>query len=320
MTRSPDTPSWVQVWGSRRLGRTGMRVTPLGLGGAWLGKTASGFSDETAIAAVLRALALGINVVDTAPLYGESERRVGLALREWRARGGKRADLVLSTKTGTRTRSHDYSAAGTRRSVEESLRLLQTDYVDIVFVHDPTNLTPVLAPGGALEELRRLKAEGLVRAIGLGVREHEFHRRCIETGQFEVSLTYRDYNLISQDAVAGILEPAAARDVGVFNGMAVLGGLLGSADPQAAPPAPIQARPYLRVDEEVRRARALWELGRAHGISLLALNLQFCLRERRIASTLVGVQTAAEIEQDVEAVSRPIPEEVWRELHSRFGL
>ena len=131
----------------RPLGRTGIRVTPFGLGGAWLGRTPAGFDDDLAAAAVHRALEAGINLIDTSPLYGESERRVGLALEAWYRRGGRREDFILSTKTGTRTRPHDYSGPATRRSVEESLRLLKTDYFDIVHVHDPSDLAPVLASG-----------------------------------------------------------------------------------------------------------------------------------------------------------------------------
>ena len=139
----------------REPGGTGLQVTTVGLGGAWLGKTADGFSDDVAIATVHRALERGINLIDTSPLYGESERRVGLALEAWYARGGKRSDVVLTTKTGTRTQPRDYSGPGTRRSIGESLRLLKTDYLDAVFVHDPEDLAPALEKGGAFDELRR---------------------------------------------------------------------------------------------------------------------------------------------------------------------
>ncbi len=291
----------------RRLGRTNMFVTPIGLGGGWLGHTSEGFSDEVAVATVLRALELGINLIDTSPLYGESERRIGLALEEWYRRGGNRGDVILSTKTGTRTRPKDYSAEGTKRSIEESLRLLKTDYVDVMLVHDPDDLTPVLSPGGALEALRELKAQGVIRAIGLGVRSHEFHRRCIETGEFDVVLTYRDFNLLHQTAADGVLKHAAAHNVGVFNGMAILYGLLNGSDPR-------EARARAASDDEVQRAVKLWEFAQSKGVSLLGLNLQFCLREPRITSTLVGVANPEQLEADVAAVSEAIPDEVWEEL------
>jgi len=311
---------WLQLWKKRRLGRTGMLVTPLGLGGAWLGKTPRGFSDDAAVQTVLRALELGIRVIDTSPLYGDSEHRVGLGLREWLAAGGKRGELVLSTKTGTRTRPPDYSAAGTRRSIEESLRLLQTEYLDVALVHDPRDLTPVLAPGGAVEELLKLKAEGLIRAIGLGVRQHALHRRCIETGNLDVSLTYADYNLLGRSAADGVLQPAAAHGVGVYNGAVMAGGLLSGPDPYVIVPGPLKAPPYARRPEDVERARKLWEFALAAGVSLLALNLQFCLREQRIATTLLGAQTADEIAQDVAAAAQPIGDGVWRELRERFAV
>jgi len=307
------------------LGRTGLQVSPLGLGGAWLGLKGNAFDDEQAVGTVLRALELGLNLVDTSPSYagGQSERRIGLALDEFRRRGGRREQLVLSTKTGTRTRPHDYSGDGTRRSVEASLKALRTEYLDVVLVHDPVSLELVTAKDGALEALHRLKREGLVRAVGLGVRDLGFHRRLIEAGLIDVSLTYRDFNLLSQDLLREILPLAKERGAGVLNGMALVGGLLGGGDPleYASDPSRHNAKArywiYLPQNDEGARARALWEFCRARKVSLLALNLQFCLRERRIASTLVGAARPEEIEEDVRMARTPIPDGVWAALEER---
>lgn len=304
----------------RKLGRTELWVTPVGLGGAWLGKSANGFDDEQAIATVLRALDAGINLIDTSPLYGDSERRVGLALAAWTKLGGKRADVVLTTKTGTRTRPHDYSGAGTRRSVEESLRLLKTDYLDVVLVHDPDDLEPALEKGAAFDELAKMKSEKLIRAIGLGVRDHEFHRRCIEAGLVDMCLTYRDFNLVNQSALRGVIEPAASRGVGVVNATVVMGGLLGGDDPLLAAPGPEQVGAYYAQKAEVNLACKLWEFSKTHGVSLLALNLQWVLRESRVASTLLGVASAGELDEDLKALQVSIPEAVWAELREQFGL
>ena len=104
---------------TRKLGRTNLEVTALGMGGAGIGR--SNVTDAEAISAIHKAIDLGINYLDTAPLYGESERRVGLALQ-----GGKRHQLHLATKTGTHPKwKSDYSSQGTRRSVEYSLKLLK---------------------------------------------------------------------------------------------------------------------------------------------------------------------------------------------------
>jgi len=301
----------------RRLGRTGFQVTALGLGGAGLARTSEGFTDDLAVATVHHALELGINVIDTAPMYGESQRRIGIALQEWCRQGGCRKDLVISTKTGRNADgTKGYSAEWTRRSVEESLRLLRTDYIDILLVHDPDGLDPVFARGGALEALQDLKQEGVIRAIGLGARPHDFHRRCIESGQFDLSLTFCDYNLLDQSAAQGVIEPAAGHGVGVYNGAAVMLGLLGGDDPREVGPKLGGFASEIRM----QRACAIWDWCRERGVSLLALNLQLCLREHRIASTLVGAASPAEIEADISAAAEDIPAEIWEGLHERFDV
>lgn len=301
----------------RRLGRTGYQVTALGLGGAHLGRTAVGFDDELAVATVHRALELGINLIDTAPLYGDSQRRIGMALSRWYERGGRREDIYLSTKSG-RLPGGDkyYSADDTYRSVEESLLLLGTDYLDVVLVHDPDDLSTVLQTGGALEALVELKRQGVVRAIGAGLRSHDFHRRLMETGELDVCLTFCDYNLLDQSAGGGVLEPAAEHDVGVLNGAAVMLGLLGGEDPGV-----VTAKlGRFATEQRVTQATEIWQWCQERGSSVLALNLQFCLREWRVASTLLGAATPAEIEADIVAAFESLPECIWAELRERFGI
>jgi aryl-alcohol dehydrogenase-like predicted oxidoreductase len=310
------------------LGRTGLQVSPLGLGGAWLGLKGNAFDDDQAVATVLRALDLGLNLIDTSGSYssGQSERRIGLALDEFRRRGGRREQLVLSTKTGTRTRPHDYSGDGTRRSIEASLAALRTDYLDVALVHDPQALEPVMAPGGALEVLHRLKSEGVIRAVGLGVRNHEFHRRLIEAGEIDVSLTYRDHNLVNQSIVQDLLPLAEARGIGVLNGMVLVGGLLAGGDPlkYASDPALHGATPrrgiYVPKDQETSRACAAWEFAQNRKVPLLALNLQFSLCERRIATTLLGASRPEEIEEDVRMALAPLPDGIWGAVEKDLGI
>lgn len=302
-----------------------MRVTPLSLGAVWIGYTGQGWDDDLAAATVVRALELGINLIDSSPMYqgGHSERRVGLGIRAWCSRGGKREDVHLCTKTGTRVRPYDYSGDHTLGSVEESLRLLGTDYLDICLVHDPDSLDPVFAPGGALDVLKQLKDQKVVRAIGLGVRSHDLHRQAIETGEFEVLLTYRDFNLLTQSARDDILPLAERHDVGVFNGTPTIKGLLAGRDPRVVAEenrASGAHGTYQPTDDEVDRAAALWEFARSEGTDLLSLNLQYCRREPRVTSTLVGASRPEEIEQDVAAITRTIPEQVWQKLADRFGL
>lgn len=306
----------------RPIGRSGISVTPLGIGGAYLGMNGDQqYDDDLAIATVIRGLELGINLIDTSPKYDESERRIGLALEAWRAQGGRREELVLQTKTGTRTWPYDYSYDGTMRSVEQSLDLLRTDYLDIVLIHDPNELEPVLAPDGALTALQDLKTQGVIRAIGLGCRPHAFHQRCIAAGVLDVSLTFRDYNLLYQTAREGVLAPAAEAGVAVFNASVTLTGLLSNRDPSAMVNNPALPR-WVRNPhpDDLTRARALWQWCAAREVSLLALNLQYSLREPRITSTLLGFANPTEVEEDIAAAAVSIPDAVWAELSADFGL
>jgi len=311
----------------RRLGRTGFMVTVLGLGGAWLGHTREGYDEERAIKAVLRALELGINLIDTSGDYGPSERFIGLALEEWYRRGGRREELIICSKTDHRVdKEGNYSAESTRKSLENSLKLLKTDYLDIYLIHDPDEVDTLLRPGAAWDTLKALKKEGIIRAMGLGARPHEFHRRLIETGDLDVSLTFGDYNLLNQSAAEGVLAPAAAKDVGVLNGMVTMLGLLGGRDPYEV--ARERFRWVEHEDDEratcyrsmVHRAREMWEWAKEHEVSLLALAIQYSLRDPRIAANLMGVSHAERIEEDVAALQTPIAPQIWEEFEEKFGL
>ncbi len=281
----------------RRLGRTGLEVTCLGMGGARIG--GHDVSDDAAVEAVRRAITLGINYLDTSPLYGESERRTGLALAD-----GWREKIYLATKTGTHPKWRgDYSASGTRRSVENSLSLLGTDYLDVCLVHDPSNMDPVIAKDGALETLQRMREEGLVKFIGLGVREHEFHKIAIETGMVDVILTYLDYTLLSQTADDWLLSFANERDIGVINGSPIAAGLLSGVEPA------VNARP-----PEGEKAHQLWRWCAKNDLNLLNLAIQFCLRQPLIATNLSGSKNANEVEENFAAATSPISNEVWEVL------
>ena len=333
----------------RRLGRTGFYVTPIGLGGAWLGRTPEGSDQNIGVNTVLRALELGINLIDTSATYlrGKSEAYIGIALEEWYRRGGKRKDLILSTKTGTRTRPKDYTAEGTRKSIELSLEMLKTDYLDIALIHDPEDLKPVLAPGCAWDVLKEYKSKGVIRAIGLGVHSQAFHRRMIKTGECDVCLTHSDYNLLTQSAARGVLEPASANDIGIFNGSTLVMGLLSGENPQDVvrrfherrrrfqernkEPRNLRqklqhfsrmmrfARYRRRMEERVTRAQTLWDWAQAENINLLALNLQYCLRDPRITAVLMGAATPSQIEADVTALKEEIHSSVWDKL-TQMGI
>ena len=162
----------------RALGSTGIDVSPLGLGTVKIGrneqvKYPQGFDipDDARVVDLLSlAWELGINFVDTAPAYGSSEQRLGQLLPH-------RADWVIMTKVGEifeHGQSHyDFSAQHTRKSVENSLKKLKREMIDIVLVHSDGNDMAIINDGAALDELDRMKQKGLIRAYGMSTKTVE---------------------------------------------------------------------------------------------------------------------------------------------------
>ena len=300
----------------RRLGRAGPELTVLGLGGAFIGEVRerdASPQERGVIAArtVRRAVALGINYIDTSPLYqgGVAERSLGIALRELSA--AQREQLHVSTKVGTRPGMVGrYDRASVLASLEQSREALGREYLDIVFVHDPQSdeqVDAILAPGGAADAILELKAAGSVGALGLGVRTHRWQRRCLEDGRFDVALLPYDYNL-ARDSAWPLIELAQARGAGVVNASPYLRGLLAGPDPAA------QARYGAQEAPDVACAAAIHAWCRQRGIDVGALAMQFSLRHPGIASTLVGSRDAAEIDASYRHATASLPDEVWSEF------
>lgn len=289
---------------TRHLGRTDIPVGPIGLGGAGLGLP--DVSDDEAVATVHRAFERGIRFLDTSPLYGESERRVGLALR-----GVPRTEFLLSTKTGTHpARRGDYSRDATLWSVENSLRLLGVDQIDLLLVHDPPDMAPVMASGAVLDTLEALRDQGVVRWIGLGQRSHAAHRAAILSGRFDVVLTFNDFLPVrTTAATSGLLDVAAAHGVGVLNGSPLgLGLLVADLDDPA-----VWER-YAWEPREREAARRYQAFCRETGVDPAGLALRFCGREPRIHCTLTGARNRAELDHNLDAAQRAIPDAIWTAL------
>lgn len=283
-------------------------VTPVGIGGAALshGYTTPS-TDEDAIAAVNRAAELGIAYLDTSPGYGESERRIGLAFKN---DSKLREHFFLATKTGTGVRPSNYTADWTYRSVEKSLKLLNTDWIDLMQIHDPASLEPALAKDGALVALKDLKEQGVIRAIGLGVRSHEFLLQAIKHGDFDTILTYADFNLVRQTARDTLFPAAEKHDVGIALGSPILFGLLSNRASEKVE--------RHRQREEAPKVRELIQWVQKRNIKLMSLALQYCLREPRVAVVIVGTRNVEQVEEFVSSVLDPLPENTWKDLDAEF--
>ena len=299
-----------EEFGVRVLGSTGLEVTPLCVGTAPLGNIDAyryPVSLEDALATVRRAMDSPINFLDTGNNYGDSERRIGIVLRE---RGGIPDGYVLQTKVDRDMTTGDFSGDRVRRSVEESLERLGFDRLGLVHLHDPENISfeEGVAPGGPLEALQALKEEGVIAHLGVAGGPIDLLRRYIRTGAFAVVLTHNRYSLVDQSAEP-LLAEAETLGVAVLNAAPFGGGVLAGAPTAQGIYAYREASP-----EILARIEALKAACARHAVPLAAAALQFSLREPRIVSTLAGTSKPEQVDRLVELARTPIPPELWDEL------
>ena len=301
--------------GPRPFGSTGLTVSPIGIGNGSLGCTEGAPDDAArdleAVASVQAAIAAGITYVDTCPQYrdGNSDRRVGMALAD-----GLRERVVLAAKVGTHPdRSGDFTAEAVAWTVKRDLEALQTDYLDVVFFHDPDSMYDILRAGGGLDSLQRLKERGTIGAIGLAVQNHSFQRMALATGRFDAVLLPYDYNLIRRTAEP-LLDLATQANVAVVNASPFQQGLLAGIDPDEANRVRLATASWPARTGDLACARLLWQWAREREVDLRALALQFCLREPRIATTLVGPRSRVEIDEVIASANVHISDEHWTAL------
>jgi D-threo-aldose 1-dehydrogenase len=252
-----------------------------------------------------------INFLDTAAAYGdgESERRIGIVLREL---GGLPDGFVLATKADRDLQSGDFSGDQTRRSVERSLRLLGLDRLQIVFLHDPELATQSFeelnGPGGAVEQLVHLRDEGVIGVLGISGGPIDMLVRYVETGVWDAVISHNRYTLLSQVADP-LFELASERGLAVVNAAPYASGIL------AKGPDAKQNYVYREAPADVvNRTRDMQTVCAEYGIPLAAAALQFSLRDPRITSTIVGATRRERIGETLELAQVPIPDEVWTRL------
>jgi D-threo-aldose 1-dehydrogenase len=319
---------------TRPLGRTGLRVSQIGFGGAPLGNLFAALSEADAASAVAGAFAAGIRLFDTAPLYGHglSEHRIGAVLRHY-----KRDEFVLATKVGRLLRpdpaadgglyrgilpfatEFDYSYDGVLRSVEDSLQRLGLARLDIVHIHDIDVWTHksqaamderfAEVMGGGYPALLRLRDEKAIGAIGVGVNEWQACQRFAEAGDFDCFLLAGRYTLLEQAALDSFLPLCVARNIAVIIGGPFNTGILATGAVAGATynyhPAPAE------VMERVRRIETVC---RAHGVALASAALQFPLHHPAVASVIPGARSAAEVAANLATFETAVPAALWAEL------
>jgi D-threo-aldose 1-dehydrogenase len=309
------------------LGRAGILTTRFGFGSSVFGGLFEPMSDAEATAVVVAALDAGIGFVDTAPYYGHgvAERRLGTGL----AAAGA-LPQVLSTKVGRllvpdagadrgifadaapARPVFDFSAAGIRRSLQESLERLGVDRVDLALVHDPDDHMDQ-AIGEACPALVAMREEGIVRAIGVGTTATSVGTRFVRETDVDVVLIAGRFTLLDSSAGLELLPEAMSRHVSVVAAGVFNSGVLADPGPRATydyEPAPAAT---------VRRARAIAAVLAEFGVPLSAAALQFPLRHPAVSVVLSSARSVAELRANIADFDRTIPEQAWEALrHSGF--
>lgn len=313
----------------------------LGFGAAPLGNMFRAIPEDEALATVEAAWNDGIRFFDNAPFYGAglAEIRMGQALA-----GKPRDDYVIATKVGRLILDevedvsardlgekgdvfkhglpnrvvNDYSADATLRSIEDSLKRLQTDRIDIVWVHDVAQdfygdeWLGVFesARKGAFRALDRLRDEGVIKGWGLGVNRVEPIELLLglEGHRPDGFLLAGRYTLLDHDkALQRVMPMVAERGLGiVVGGPYSSGALVGGPNFEYAPATPA-------ILDKVARIKALAD---RHGISMKAAGLQLALANPAVAAVIPGASRPDRIAEDSAALAEIIPADFWRELRA----
>ncbi len=292
------------------LGRTGIEVTTVGLGGGPIGLVNGQLDEDVAVQTVWAAIESGVNLLDTAPLYlnTASERLIGRALRE---RPDLAKDVIVETKVGHLPAPFDYSYDMAMQCIEGSIQRLGRSHLPLVYIHDaPSDILPkVLAADGALGALRKLQAEGVVGHVGIAVNDPEKNAPYIETGEFEMAVVPEAYSLLNLRATARIFPAALKFGMGIVIAVPLEKGLLATG--------PRTWQGHFRrnfAPEILEQVAKMQEVCTRHGVSLLAAALQFLSRHPAVTTAIPGAQNPAEARANATAAREIIPEALWDEL------
>ncbi|HEV7256678.1 MAG TPA: aldo/keto reductase [Bosea sp. (in: a-proteobacteria)] len=324
----------VSALAPRPLGRSALSVSTLGFGAAPLGDLYARLDEAQAVATVEAAIAGGITLIDTSPLYGHglSEHRIGAALR----RAG-RDGLALSTKIGRVAEPFagrgdgsgylgglphglrfDYSYDGAMRSLEQSALRLGTDRIDIVLIHDVDVWTHgeamveqrfSEAMEGAYRALEKLRASGAVKAIGVGVNEADMCERFARAGDFDTMLLAGRYSLLEQPALASFMKLAQEKGIGLM-----LGGVFNSGILATGPVAGAKYNYNPAPPEILARVAAIQAVCQRHGVPLRRAALHFPLGHPAVASLVMGAVSPAEVADQIAELNSPVPAALWADL------
>jgi len=311
-----------------------------GLGGVPLGNEFAVVTDKDAYAILEAGWSAGIRYYDVSPWYGLglAERRYGNFLH-----GKKRSEYVISSKVGkllkaSRTAKNrelfpfspspndvifDYTAAGVRRSIEDSLQRLGIDSLDIAFVHDISSDNKLLstnwqeqfeiAAKGAFPELTRMREEGLIKGWGIGVNTPEPILRVLREADPDVCLMASQYSLIDHKNALKQLFPAVRSK----NASLVVGSSLNAGFISGSPRYNYGKESYKIPPKFLEKRKQLREVAANHGVDLRTAALQFSASPDVAAALIVGASSEQQILADYTSMQTKIPADFWAELKAQ---
>lgn len=298
------------------VGKTDLQVTRLGMGTAPIGNLYNPISDEQAIGAVQRSYENGIRFFDTAPLYGagEAERRLGTALA-----GIPREDVVIQTKVGRIVREDrsiyfDYSRDGVLKSVEDSLKRLGMDRVDILLVHDPDAENEEVHYRQVLDEafptLIELREQGVISAVGAGMNQWQMEWEFAKNADVNCFLLAGRYTLLEQTSL-DFLHWCTENDVSIFLGGVYNSGILVQG--------PVAGAKYNYADapaDVLARVGKIKKITDRHGVPLHVAAQHFARAHPAVASLIIGSVKAEEADDNRTIWDADIPAGLWQDLRA----
>jgi D-threo-aldose 1-dehydrogenase len=296
------------------LGKSGLSVSPICFGSSGLGDMPETYGYEVSAKRAYETIHAifdsPINFLDSSRNYGtgRSEERIGHVIRE---RGGMPKGFVISTKLDRDFETNIFDAARARRSLEESLKALGVDHIDLLHLHDPehsVSLADIATKGGAIEELFKMKEEGLAKAVGLAAGRVDLMMPILKDYDFDALITHNRFTPVNHNAVE-MMDLAKARGIAVLNAAPYAGGILAKGS------ATYQRYAYQDATEAMLSpVRMVEAVCARHGVATGPVALQYSMRDPRVTATICGVTKPERVQETLEWASTPIPDAVWQEL------
>ena len=297
-----------------KIKNTDLEVTELSFGTSSLGSMPDTYGyevpEERAQETLKRFFKGPVNLLDTSRNYGmgESELRIGRAIKN---NSGWPNNFILSTKLDRDMNTLGFDKDRARKSLEESLNALNLDKVDILFLHDPEHtkdVSEITKKGGSMDELFKIKEEGLCRAVGLAMGKVDMMFPMLKEWDFDVIINHNRFTLLNRQANE-MYDYAYKKNISIINAAPYAGGVL------AKGPSNFKKITYQDVTEEkLAPAREIEKVCKKYNIEMGAAALQFSMKDERVTSTLCGVTSVQSIEKNLSWAETSIPEKFWDEI------